>query len=91
MRKSFLLLALVLQACVSYPPADPNHRKCVPRAGEQAPQLKVRPTGPVYVRAVQFTDDGEFVNRCEFSDVLYELRSPGPQIVVVYVHRWKHN
>lgn len=91
MRKLVVLLLFSLQACVSFPPADPNNRECVPKAGEIDPKAKTRPTSLVYTKAVRFTDDGEFVDRCEFSDALHELQSAGPQIVVVYVHGWKHN
>lgn len=80
---------LLLSACVSFPPADPNQVTCVPKVGEDDPSQVVRPTGKTQI--VRFTDDGEFVSRCELSNALYELQAPGPQIVVMYVHGWKHN
>lgn len=91
MRKLAVLLLFSLQACVTFPPADANNRECVPRAGEVAPDKKLRPTGPLYDKTIWYTDDGEFVDRCAFSDAMYELQSKGAQIVVVYVHGWKHD
>ena len=39
------------------------------------------------------TDDGEFVNRCEFTDAVYEVRNSKneSELIVWYVHGWKHN
>jgi hypothetical protein len=44
------------------------------------------------VRVIRLTDDGEFADRCDLADVLYEIRNPDqPELVVWYVHGWKHS
>jgi hypothetical protein len=55
------------------------------------PSYIPRPSGIVVRKRIRFTDDGELVNRCEMTDVLKELQLKQPQIIVVYVHGWKHN
>jgi Alpha/beta hydrolase of unknown function (DUF900) len=89
--RHFAVAALfLLTACVSFPQADPNQDLCVPKLGKQVPGPVTSPAD-VAAKIVRFTDDGEFVDRCELSETLYELQAGGPQIVVVYVHGWKHN
>ena len=68
------------------------------------PDLTPRPN-PGVVRIIRLTNDGFFVNRCELTDVLYELdwekkKAYGlpikqnaddlPRLTVLYVHGWKH-
>jgi hypothetical protein len=44
------------------------------------------------VRVISLTDDGEFVDRCELTDATYEVKNcRGPEIIVWYIHGWKHN
>jgi hypothetical protein len=44
------------------------------------------------VRVIRLTDDGEFARRCELTDAIYEIRNyKGPELVVWYIHGWKHN
>lgn len=96
MRRLRLVLPLVLLAagCAVYKP-DPNGlfrcqralRPERPRAHADEPPIPGRPA----VRVVRYTDGGEYVDRCEVTDAYQALLNPGSQIVVVYVHGWKHN
>ena len=44
------------------------------------------------VRAIRLTDDGEFVDRCELTDAIYEIRNcQESELIVWYIHGWKHN
>jgi hypothetical protein len=96
MRKSVLIVVLLFAVpvlAVQIHPPDPNQSRCVPRAGiDVDPSKRTYPTNenPV-VKTVRFTDEGEYVSRCELSDLLYELKAGGPQLVVLYIHGWKHN
>jgi len=56
------------------------------------PSAKRRPSGAgPLLFPIRLTDDGEYVKRCELTDALQELRAPGPQLALVYVHGWKHD
>jgi hypothetical protein len=72
---------------------------------KQDPRKVARPTEKIKI--IRLTNAGEFVDRCEFTDALYELnwdrkfptdyRRPTPiaeskpKLVLLYVHGWKHN
>lgn len=44
------------------------------------------------VRVIRLTDDGEFVDRCELTDAIYEIRNcEESELIVWYIHGWKHN
>lgn len=44
------------------------------------------------VRSIRLTDDGELVDRCELTDAIYEIRNcQQPELIVWYIHGWKHN
>jgi len=53
-------------------PRDPHQNECVSPAGTAKPNQTPRPT-PGVVKDIRLTNAGAFVNRCEYSDVLYEL------------------
>lgn len=63
------------------------------------PGTIARPSPSPIVKIVRLTDDGELVDRCEWADVLTEIRanptsrpdSNPPKSIVLYVHGWKHN
>lgn len=61
-----------------------------PEGGSQLTKYTHSPSGAV--RVIKLTDDGEFANRCDLTDVLYEIRNyKGPELIVWYIHGWKHN
>lgn len=61
-----------------------------PEGGSQLTKYTHSPSGAV--RVIRLTDDGEFANRCDLTDVLYEIRNyKGPELIVWYIHGWKHN
>jgi len=86
-------------------PADINQNECL-AGSENDPDLIPRPNSGE-VRIIRLTNAGEFVRRCDYTDVLYELvwdrlpaevsppKKPGakslPRFTVMYVHGWKHN
>jgi len=89
------VIAFVLFAygCVSRPPPSPSQAVCRPLLEHVAdPSAKRRPSadGPLLF-PVRLTDNGEFVERCELTDALQELRARGPQLAVIYIHGWKHD
>lgn len=44
------------------------------------------------VKVIDFTDQGELADRCQWSDFLLEFRNTKkPVFVVIYVHGWKHD
>ena len=58
-----------------------------------------RPTPSPIVRKLDLSDNGELMDRCQWTDILVEIRG-GPNLasgkdrakfVVFYVHGWKHN
>jgi hypothetical protein len=54
-----------------YPPADPDQNKCPPGRPND-PIRTPRPNSGI-VKVIRLTNAGAFVNRCEFTDALYEL------------------
>ncbi|HEU5256464.1 MAG TPA: hypothetical protein VFU28_10760 [Vicinamibacterales bacterium] len=81
------LLVRLLWGPITQP--DHNQEKC--RAGgNRVSSDGHSPSG--IVRVIRLTDDGEFADRCELTDVLYEIRNPKKsELVVWYIHGWKHN
>jgi len=90
-----LCVSILLVSCVSYPEPDKHQDQCMAHVSPDIygadPSYIPRPSGTVVRKTIRFTDDGEFVNRCEMTDVLKELQVEQPQIILVYVHGWKHN
>src|SRR5688572_23907697 len=69
---------------------DSKQDKCRPGGSQLSPQYKATESG--VVRVIRLTDDGEFVDRCELTDAIYEIRNcPRPELIVWYIHGWKHN
>ncbi len=69
-------------------------------------EARDRPSKAPIVKVIEFNDDGELADRCDYSEVLTEIREPprkngrriDPQrpsepakMVVLYVHGWKHD
>jgi len=74
------------------PPTDPDpHGQDECRhGGSKLTKTKHSQSG--IVRVIRLTDDGEFADRCELTDVIYEIRNPiKAELLVWYVHGWKHN
>lgn len=71
--------------------ADRSPREC--RAGSPGdPAGKTYPSASPIVKVLQLTDSGELVDRCRWTDTLYELvKVAGPKRVFVYVHGWRHS
>jgi hypothetical protein len=59
-------------------PADPLQNRCGKEGDPADPRLIDRPGHLGQVLKVRLTDDGEFVDRCELTDVLYELNWDRP-------------
>ncbi|VVQ23678.1 hypothetical protein [Pseudomonas fluorescens] len=61
------------------------------------PETMIRPSPKPIIKRVEFTDDGEVVDRCQWSDALFEVKGlPSneqrkPKLVVLYIHGWKHD
>jgi hypothetical protein len=73
------------------PPTQPgrNQDKCPP-GGSRLAKDEYSDSGIVTV--IRLTDDGEFADRCELTEAIYEIRNPpDPELIVWYVHGWKHN
>ncbi len=87
-----VLLFSVPAFALKVPSGDPNQIKCVPRPSDIDPAKQTYPSAEnPAIKTVRFTDHGEYVSRCELSDLFYELKAGGPQLVVLYIHGWKHN
>jgi hypothetical protein len=95
-----LIFATMQCACVQRTlPADLRH-ECTYMGGRNPltgkafdPETATRPSPEPIVKILEFTDDGEVVDRCQWSDVLYEIQSNKdlPKLVIFYVHGWKHD
>ena len=88
-------------------PPDRVQYRCTPDAakGRHDPVEDPRPSGTLKV--IHLTNAGEFVDRCELSDALYDLNwdraylsrrppvrsdaKPLPKLAVLYVHGWRHD
>jgi hypothetical protein len=65
-----------------------NQDECL--GGSHLSETEHSPSG--VVRIIRLTDDGEFADRCELTDAIYEIRNyKAPELVVWYIHGWKHN
>jgi hypothetical protein len=53
--------------------ADKHQNRCYPQAGRADPLSIARPGYVGKVLKIRLTDDGEFIDRCELTDVLFEL------------------
>src|SRR5262245_8785915 len=116
LRRHWLLSAIVVLVLLTHlgpyatdyldDPADTLQNQCKKEDRSDLPRHIARPAHPGGVLKIRLTNDGAFVNRCEFSDVLYELNwnTPGavrpprkpdarslPKFVVLYIHGWTHS
>jgi hypothetical protein len=99
----FLVLYLIGPQLAAWrsPRPDPDQYECHaddprdPRRPERlAKRLSERRDLAPVVERLQLTDTGALVHRCEYTAVLDEMISRGddvPQIVVLYIHGWRHN
>ena len=102
-----ILLGYVVPYATDYldDPADSHQNECKKEGHSNHPQQISRPAHPGGILKIRLADDGAFVDRCELSDVFYELNwdTPGadrappkpgarslPKFVVLFVHGWKH-
>ena len=116
LRRHWLLSAVVVLILLGYvvpyatdyldDPADSHQNECKKEGHSDHPQQTSRPAHPGGILKIRLTDDGAFVDRCELTDILYELNwnTPGadrappkpgarslPKFVVLYIHGWKHH
>ncbi|OBY27997.1 alpha/beta hydrolase [Leisingera sp. JC1] len=75
--------------------ADPDQTECR-KTGAQDPSNRIhfpRPTDRnSTIKKIKLTDTGALVDRCDWTDALLELtRVDEPQVVILYIHGWKHN
>lgn len=69
---------------------DSKERQEAQRSGSR-PTAKSQTASGV-VRVIRLTDDGEFADRCELTDAVYEIRNCTRAVLAVwYIHGWKHN
>ncbi len=87
----FLTVKHYLLSKIWIPTSTPDDNQDECRAGgSQLKKAEHSQSGTV--RVIRLTDDGEFANRCELTDVLYEIRNPKKsELLVWYIHGWKHN
>lgn len=61
------------------------------------PETTKRPSPKPIIKRVEFTDEGEVVDRCQWSDALFEVRGlpsngkRNSKLIVLYIHGWKHD
>lgn len=100
------LAASIISACTHRNLTADTRHECefgsgVDRVTRQAfdPETATRPSPAPIVKVVEFTDNGEIADRCQWSDALYEVRGnrsidgkfDRAKLLVVYVHGWKHD
>ena len=94
MRKVLVIaVCLTLSGCgASFPKADPNQVMCT-ATGDVDPRTMKFPTppDPPPIYRIAYADDGEFIDRCAVSKLYRDMQAGGDQIVLLYVHGWKHN
>lgn len=95
----FVCLPGFLVSCVSDPDADEYQAECM---AHRYPDKHIpdpltptkraqRSSAAVVPERIRFTDDGRMVDRCEWTEVLEQLKVKKSQIILIYVHGWKHN
>lgn len=101
---AYLILSASLSGCLSRDMDAGDQYECGymkgidPATGKYFdPETTVRPSPKPIVKRVEFTDEGEVVDRCQWSDALYEVRGKpsvkqrNSKLVILYVHGWKHD
>jgi hypothetical protein len=86
-----ILLFFALEGCVVYPKHDEYQRKCSLSSDRKDPDKIPVSTEPVVLQSIRLTDYGQHVDRCELTELLKVLGQQVHQIVVLYIHGWKHN
>ena len=76
-----ILLTCLVPYATAYldDPADRLQNRCGKEGRPDDPRRIDRPGHLGKVLKIRFTDDGEFVDRCELTDVLYELNWDSPE------------
>jgi len=101
----FLLVAIwTISGCATRPLEADLRRECpymggiVRETGEKFdPETVARPSPSPILKALELTDEGELADRCQFSDLLYEVKFQSqkapdkPKLIVIYIHGWKHD
>jgi hypothetical protein len=89
-----VLFTLVIGGCGSYggPVAHQYQERCpFQPSWREDPADKTRPTPGNPVFTLKLTSQGEWVDRCDYADLLQELQANlEPLKIVLYVHGWKH-
>jgi hypothetical protein len=102
-----ILLTWLVPYATDYLDDPPGPQNACSKDRAERPRRICRPAHVGKVLKIRLTDAGEFVDRCEMSDVLYELNwdTPGevrpkpclpeaphlPKFLVLYIHGWKHS
>ncbi len=93
-----IILILVISAGWVNRPLPADLRRVCPEDGGRRPDGTFFDPGREHrpseysVKIIDFTDQGELVDRCKLSDFLLEIKKPQiPVFVVIYVHGWKHD
>lgn len=93
-----VLLILIISAGWISRPVEADMRRVCPMDGGTRPDgtkfdpgSEARPSDHP-IKIIDFTDQGELADRCQWSDFLLEFRDTAkPVFVVIYVHGWKHD
>lgn len=95
-----------LTGCLDRNPVAGDQHECAFNAATDPftgntfdPETANRPSVKPILKIVEFTDEGEIVDRCQWSDVLFEIKGNStpdnptrrPKLVVIYIHGWKHD
>jgi hypothetical protein len=70
---AFLTLLFPYATAALDDPPDASQNKCSKQGHPDDPLAIDRPAYAGQVRKIRLTDSGEFVDRCELTDVLYDL------------------
>jgi len=101
---TMMLLAVGITGCSHTPTNADINSRCweqivASNFTKPDPSRIDRPTKSPIVRKLDLSDNGELMDRCQWTDVLVELRGGSDlesgkhrsKFVVFYVHGWKHN
>jgi hypothetical protein len=86
-----VVMLLLSVGCAHFDAAGTNQAECALSPLRADPSSATGRGKPATVKVIQYTDDGLYTDRCDLTDALIELQQPKPQMVVLYVHGWKHN
>ena len=74
--------------------ADPNQNECTPGNPNDPLNSDMKfPSDDPVIKLIEFTDQGEFKRRCQFTNLMAELKASENKnrTIILYVHGWKHN